>query len=653
MSNRRFIELNSSHRDRNKFPNPSSFDALFNQNTTISSNASNSLDPVYDSVPEYIFKSNQNNESKYPYIENVPTGNNTVKIGTWENNKKNFYCGYHILLFNYGPTGVLERVLDREVVSYLGQTQLAYLDHPLPTSYTYNSTNTKYLLMDTNFNSNNYFNYSFNNNLNFPIVNISSSEKNNIMIDVSGYPTGDLKGLYGYFDNCYFLVNDPNYPTNPTKPSYTYPSSSYNNVRKIIDTSYDFNYPNYLILYLDTELTFIPPGGTIGVITNNDPNLSIKPILNIQFNDIYGSEDARNGWDNFYNGYYIENTQTHEFRKVEFFDDILNIVKIDSPFSQTVNLGGINSFVGTTGYINYNDMYILRKEKPIDYNYQFPFPQVSPATVNIPGIGAVPIANVASLGYNMVPSYNILNSIGSSPNLILLNSNSNSSENFYKGLYIRMISSSPNYNCMLKINNYYPNILVYDGSGKLVSTTPLYLISVDLPNDVNFIPLYSVISFPQNYEILNFSRDNFNPISYSGNIVSQQESVCHDVELLSLMVPNKPLKNAYSIGAYPYFYVVFHTLNITNKNVIYSNNSNSNRAVFIVKSITEDSNKNYSYLSLGGMRQTIKFKPNDNLTFSIYLPNGEKLEFLEPDNFSPYPCKDFLQISGVFSIARL
>ena len=53
------------------------------------------------------------------------------------------------------------------------------------------------------------------------------------------------------------------------------------------------------------------------------------------------------------------------------------------------------------------------------------------------------------------------------------------------------------------------------------------------------------------------------------------------------------------------------------------------------------------------MRQTIKFKPNDNLVFSIYLPNGQPLEFLEPDNFSPYPPKDYLQISGVFSIARL
>lgn len=655
MSTQRFIELNSSHRDRNRFPNPSTFDAFFNQNTTITSNAYNSLDPVYEAVPEYIFKSNQNNEIKLPYIESVPTSSNNsaVKIGTWETNKKDFYSGYHIILFNYGPTGVLERILDRQIVTYNGQTQTVYLDHPLSNTYTYTSTNTKYLMMDTNFNSNNYFDYSFNPNLNFPTVNIASSEKNNIIIDVSSYPSGDLRGLYGYFDNCYLLINDPNYPTSPLKPSNTYPSSSYNNVRKIINTEYDYNYPNYLILYLETELTFIPPNGTICVITNNDINLGIKPSVNIQFNDIYGSEDARNGWDNYYNGFYIENTQTHEFRKIEFFDDILNIVQIDSPFSQTTNIGGVNTSINTTNYINYSDMYTIRREKPIDYNYSFPFPQISPSSVNIPGIGAVPISNVASLGYNMVPSYNILSLVGSVPNLILLNSNSNISENFYKGLYLRIISSTPNYNCMLKINNYYPNILVYDSKGKLVSSTPLYLVSVDITSEINFTPLYSVVTFPQNYEILNFTRDNFNPISYSGNIVSQQEPVAHEVEILTLMVPNKPLKNGYCIGAYPYFYVVFHTLNITNKNVIYSNNNNSNKAVFIVKSISEDFNKNYSYLSLSGMTQTIKFKPNDNLVFSIYLPNGQPLEFLEPDNFSPYPPKDYLQISGVFGIERV
>lgn len=672
MASKRFIELNSLNRDRNKFPSPSNFNALFNQNSTISSNAYNSLDPVFESVPEYIFKSNQNNQEKWPSIESISCNGSTVKLNTCESNENDFYNGYHIAFSYFGSTGpsgstgvtgatglmYLNRVYDRQIIKYDGKTQTATLEHPLPyPTYCFSSTNTTYCLFDTNFNSNTNFSYNTNNNLAFntvesPILSGTTGQnyKNNIVINVSGYPAPGITGSYGYFDNCYLLINDPNSQSSSVKPSFSYPSSSYNNVRKIIDTEYDLYSPNYLILYLDTELTFVPPNDTPCVITNYDPNLSVYPNVNTQFDNIYGKEDTRNGYDNYYNSYFMENIQTKEFRVVNSFDDDLNTAGIDSPFTETNNVGGIVN--GSTGYIGYKDTYILRREKPIDYNSSFPT-QIAPATVNIPGMGAVPIANVEGLGYKMVPSYSNLSMIGTSQSYIILNQNSNMSENFYKGLYIRMTTQTPNYNCMLNIMNYYPNIVVYNSNGQIVSTTPLRLIVVDIPNNVVFNPIYSIVSpLPQTYEILNFSRDNFNPISYSGNIVSQQESVLHNVELLSLMVPNKPLVNSHNIGSYPYFYVVFHTFNQTNKNVIYSNNSNSNKAVFIVKSITEDSNKNYSYLSLAGMKQTIKFKPNDNLVFAIYLPNGQPLEFIEKDNFSPYPPKDYLQISGVFSIER-
>jgi hypothetical protein len=48
------------------------------------------------------------------------------------------------------------------------------------------------------------------------------------------------------------------------------------------------------------------------------------------------------------------------------------------------------------------------------------------------------------------------------------------------------------------------------------------------------------------------------------------------------------------------------------------------------------------------MKQTIKFKPNDNLLFRGFLPNGKLLQTLLPDVLSPYDPR--LQIEAVFSI---
>ena len=53
------------------------------------------------------------------------------------------------------------------------------------------------------------------------------------------------------------------------------------------------------------------------------------------------------------------------------------------------------------------------------------------------------------------------------------------------------------------------------------------------------------------------------------------------------------------------------------------------------------------------MVQTIKFKPNDNLYFSIFLANGELYETILPEYYSPSPPNPASQISASFSIRRL
>ena len=54
-----------------------------------------------------------------------------------------------------------------------------------------------------------------------------------------------------------------------------------------------------------------------------------------------------------------------------------------------------------------------------------------------------------------------------------------------------------------------------------------------------------------------------------------------------------------------------------------------------------------------GMVQTLKFKPNDNLRFSVRLSDGSVYQTLEPETYGPLPPNPEIQISCLFSIKRL
>ena len=53
------------------------------------------------------------------------------------------------------------------------------------------------------------------------------------------------------------------------------------------------------------------------------------------------------------------------------------------------------------------------------------------------------------------------------------------------------------------------------------------------------------------------------------------------------------------------------------------------------------------------MVQTLKFKPNDNFKFGVYLPNGDPFKTIEEDTTSPLKPNPLVQISAVFSLKRL
>ena len=53
------------------------------------------------------------------------------------------------------------------------------------------------------------------------------------------------------------------------------------------------------------------------------------------------------------------------------------------------------------------------------------------------------------------------------------------------------------------------------------------------------------------------------------------------------------------------------------------------------------------------MTQVINFKPNDDMKFSVFLPNGDVLETLGSESFSPYQPNEFKKVSALFTLRKV
>uniref|UniRef100_A0A6C0KFD8 Uncharacterized protein n=1 Tax=viral metagenome TaxID=1070528 RepID=A0A6C0KFD8_9ZZZZ len=157
--------------------------------------------------------------------------------------------------------------------------------------------------------------------------------------------------------------------------------------------------------------------------------------------------------------------------------------------------------------------------------------------------------------------------------------------------------------------------------------------------------------------IVIFENDNSSQLSYTGSIVSQSQTVCYEISIISLILPNVTLTTGSRIAFYPYVYVLFENTSVPSgaaHDLIYSNNPKSGNALFIVHVTDVVQPVNGRFVKLvGRMRQTVKFKPNDSLRFSVYLPDGTLFLPVKQDLLSPYDPDPALQIDAVFSIRRL
>lgn len=295
-------------------------------------------------------------------------------------------------------------------------------------------------------------------------------------------------------------------------------------------------------------------------------------------------------FNNYYNNYYLENQTTNEVRLIESYDGITKLAKLQTPFTTW----------------NVSDIFNIRKTFPLHS-------------------GTIPV------GATTLTSY----SVNISPTASTVHE-------YYKGDFIRFYSSTTTRNEIRRIVSY-----VYD----TVSDKWILSFIPSLP----FVPAVGDL-----YEILQFTRDNAVPFNYTGTETGSQEMVCYDVQLINVIIPNKSLSvgNCKRLPFYTHLYVEFANETAPGSGqtgLIYSNNPNSVKMLFraTIDDIAQPCNSNFLKFNGDNMVQTIKFKPNDNLRFSVRLHTGEVLQSAEKEMYSPHPPNPDIQISAIFSINRV
>lgn len=237
---------------------------------------------------------------------------------------------------------------------------------------------------------------------------------------------------------------------------------------------------------------------------------------------------------------------------------------------------------------------------------------------------------------------------------------SSDEEDFYKDLIITM-TSGPASGEITRIKSY-----TIKNKTKTITVDPAFSVAPIIANTFS-ITSGKVDPFPftltikdQTFVLLPFSYDNLNPFVYTGSLVSHQELVCYEVQLLNLILPNVVLGTGLGslISFYPYLYVALQNVTAVGaglNNIIYSNNPNSSRVLFRcpIKDVPNPVNSTFIKIDGSGMVQTIKFRPNDTLFFGVYLPNGEVFTTILNENTSPELPNPVIQVSGCFSIKRL
>ena len=443
-------------------------------------------------------------------------------------------------------------------------------------------------------------------------------------LDKSGAPSGILGGtllfndtitISNTSDNQTFIIKIPNNNALQQLENYyvgliiTITASTFR--RRIIAYKYLYKDGTNNFGLITIASSFPDSITNAAPFTINDPTTVTDP------SNPYFFVPAGRIQKNAYTGYLLYNETQKQYRKIKDYDSTTHMISLNTEGTTSTSTGPIPAPLSTDAW-TVSDNYSIRKQPPY-LNTQY-----APA-------GGTTVNSV------------VITTLGSTPN------------NFYKNYSVRTIPGSNHYSY---VNNIPTNSATANPTNEeIIITNSVYTASgttttLSLSNSLSAIPTL--------VEILPFSYDNFNPFIYTGSMVSQQDMVCYEVELLNLILPNDVLAvgEGGRIAFYPYVYVQISNVSSSNgrlSNIIYSNNPNAIRAIFRVPidDVINPLISAFIKVDGDGMVQTIKFKPNDNLYFSVFLANGELYQTIIPENYAPSPPNPICQISASFSIRRL
>ncbi len=170
----------------------------------------------------------------------------------------------------------------------------------------------------------------------------------------------------------------------------------------------------------------------------------------------------------------------------------------------------------------------------------------------------------------------------------------------------------------------------------------------------------AIVPLGETIEVQRYSYDNVRNLKFFGTEVFNNP-VCCTLSLTNLIVPNLSIVGSYggTIQNYPNLYVaVYSEKGITYNNPLISNSPVSDRAIFSVP-LTYLQGLSFLTLSYAGMAQNINFRINDTLHISIFLPNGDILDFISGNPFTyfdgyqfPIPPNPLKQVKVILSITE-
>jgi len=416
---------------------------------------------------------------------------------------------------------------------------------------------------------------------------------------ISGWPIQDLNN---YLSGLILNNFGPN--TTGISPPLTLPGTPVLSKNRIISSVY-ISESLFKLTIVQTNYVY-----NIGdVISINDPS---------DFSDLdYPLLFVPNGANeqNSYQNFIIYNNAINDYRNIKFYNADTKIINFDA--------------IDNTWLIE-NQVYDIRK-----------IPPIYPPRYADTGLSFVPLLNFTESTYSTIifdatfpkNTYPLKYEI-----------------NYYKNYYLRLVNTGVTTyvnNKVIPADNQVRRIINYTFIPDISYTFEVYP------------PFTGRFDIGLTLQILDFSYDNYNPFSYNGSLVSQQDMVCYDFELVDLVLPNATLTTGFGgkIAFYPFVYVQLSNVSSAGagvKNVLYSNNPNSTNMIFRVPiiDIQDPFTTPFVRLTGNGVVQTIKFKPNDNLLFSVRLPNGNIYDTILEEYYSPFAPNFFAQISALFRITR-